>query len=792
MSLSDNDIGRIIPSIEGNIGSPGKVNISEIGSVLSQAGAALDMVRNSSFGSNLTNIAYIYNTSDSGAFGVFDPNIDRSVKVKIVEEELKKRGFGVRYEQGSLYAWSEDMNPDQVRDEMDKMYNDLDLKGGLVIGINAAKIMEIARKNFEDLSKQVQAGQFHPLDKSDFDLLVALHLGSTIVHESVHALGAKDEATPIAAQKKWTNEKISEINSQRQSQGKVPFEMGSDIYNASTKGWLYRAAQIVPFLEAVLPEAILQYFQKFDEIHNPVDKEPNDSIETILAKNEHNPVPSGFSINKGLSSDHSSDDLKKLTLQELLENSRPRPIIRPVRRTAGINSNIGGVNIGGPFIAIDEAIPRMLSGRDITDKIDYKEGEEPYWQTRYRPENVEYKTDRFGRLTYEYDTRFEMVDYNCNNPMTWSSLYAEDNVTGPWRKVASESSDISDDVKNKMLQSLRKIGFYKFEVKSGKRSAVRMYCASYMSDAVIRACGDMKVFTFPTDGHVAIWIAAPHVEKEQIVELEKAVESGDSDRIDGFMGTSARIAEKLSFIMTTAKSICMEHGISGVYAVGGLPRTMVGSGDFREVNDIDFTASHPTECLKLGGLLAEELSSNDMGVFLRTFTMSFSYEGMKMDFRGNYVPVDVRDLMRKNGIKVTPLNYDVYARDFTANSLLYDFMSNQIYDITELGIRDVRSKTVRTIFAPEEVIPRNPLIITRAIIMMLRGWTLVPELYDAISEKSQELASGNISPLRLAYEYEKISRYSDGEAMLKEFRLSWLKETWNRAKQENPQLFEEE
>lgn len=782
-------VDSVIPYIEQNIGSPSKVNIQEIASVLSQAGAALDMVRDSSFGSNLTNIAYVYNSSESGAFGVFDPKIDRSIKVKIVEDKLKQMGYDVKYENENLYAFSDNKSPEQVRNEMDKMYKDLDLKGGLVIGINASKILEISRKNFKELSEKMSKdGDFAPLDKSDFDILVALHLGSTIVHESVHALGAKDEAAPIQAQKKWTNEKLAQLNSERKSKGKIPFEMGGEIYNASSKMPI-KTSQIIPFLDAVLPEALLRSFNEFNEEYFHVNKNPNDSMETILSKNYHTSEYSDISMSDGLSKDYTDEEVKRQSLQEMLENNRPRPIIRPVK-TAGISSNLGGPNIGGPFYAVDENIPRVMDGRDIVDRIDYKDGEDPYWHKRYKPEHTSYTTDRYGRLTYKYDTYFTMVDFCNNNPMTWSSLYNEDNVTGPWRKVAAIVDESTDERKNLILQSMRKIGFYKFQVKSGKRPAVRMYCASYMSDAIEKACSDMKIYKFNHDEHDAIWIVAPHVKESKIIFMEKAIVEGDSESVDKFMNTSSRILDKISFILSEAKEICKEHGITDIYAVGGLPRTMVGSKDFREVNDIDFTSSHPTECLKLGGLLGEELNVSDMGVFLRTMTMSMSYEGMKMDFRGNFTPVDVRDIMRKNGIKVTALNYDVYARDFTVNSLLYDFINNKIYDITGMGVKDVENKTLKTIFDPEEIIPRNPLIITRAIIMALRGYKIVPELSDVMISKSDDLFSGSISGLRLAYEYDKIIKYEKGNELLKDYGLFRLKNVWKEAKKQNPKLFE--
>jgi len=165
---------------------------------------------------------------------------------------------------------------------------------------------------------------------------------------------------------------------------------------------------------------------------------------------------------------------------------------------------------------------------------------------------------------------------------------------------------------------------------------------------------------------------------------------------------------------------------------------------------------------------------------------------MKMDFRGYFSPFDVRPLLRKYNIPATPLNFDVYVRDFTVNSLLYSFDDNKIYDVTGQGVKDVKRKLVRTFFPPEEVIPYNPLTITRAIVMGLRGWTIDSDLSHVMKHHSDVVFSGQVSDERLAYEYEKIAGYEKGDEALKEYGLEKLKKIRDRVKAENPELFEED
>ena len=110
--------------------------------------------------------------------------------------------------------------------------------------------------------------------------------------------------------------------------------------------------------------------------------------------------------------------------------------------------------------------------------------------------------------------------------------------------------------------------------------------------------------------------------------------------------------------------------------------------------------------------------------------------------------------------------------------------------MTGRGVDDLNKKVIRTHFEPELIIPQNPLVITRAMIMNMRGYKIESSLYHAMKKLSHLVFTDSVSEVRLAYEYDKIISYEDGEYMLKEFGLSKLKEVSEKARVENPELFD--
>jgi hypothetical protein len=778
--------------------NPGSVDFSEIASS-SDVAKAVDWVLGSPYAHFLHDIAYIYNSNDSSSFGVFDPNLDESLKIQILKFLMEAEGYTTEIVENRLYAGKEGESKEEVTAKMQEVKGRLDQKGGLIHGINVSTIEAVSKQNSQDL--QAAGAQVDAQDESD---LFAMNIGATIVHEGVHAKGDKGEENPKRLQKAFGDYVMeSFINPRRAAEGKEPLNSENvDYYSpsghrsAGVSGEI-KTAQMEQTFRWTLIEPLLRLNYEHALVHYDLQKGKHDSMETLLDKNRKD--ASGWDLTKDTEEAALEVDRNPrqgtLSIEKLLDENRSHPLVGQLKH-AGINSNLGGLHISSPF-AIDEYLQRVWSwDRDFGDLVDYNSGEDPYWQMRYKPENKKLVKDRFGRWRYEYDARVKIVGPDsANSPTKWTSLFHETVNSSPWFKSSYASNDDPDTNKDKndVVSALRRVGYWKNLVRRGKKRSVRFLCdfesANFVSDALSDI--DFTIFKAP-DKRLAFWIHADDVSYEDLMRAEKTiVDQEDVDSYDDVVEFRKYLKMKITFIVKKCKELCRLHGIEDVFIVGGFPRVMMSSKDFLDVNDLDFTSPNPDECLKLGGLLAAELGATDVSMFHRTMTLNFSYDGVKMDFRGNFCPLDVRPILREHGLRTTPINFDVYARDFTINSLLYSIDDSKVYDVTGRGIDDIKAKSVKTIFAPEKVIPSNPLIITRALILNLKGYRLDPALSNAIREMKDLLFSGKVSEERLAYEYVKIEGYGeDGDYVLKDYGLEKLKKIKIDLEKEQPELFE--
>jgi hypothetical protein len=497
-----------------------------------------------------------------------------------------------------------------------------------------------------------------------------------------------------------------------------------------------------------------------------------------------------------------------------LRQNDVKPLILPIpkrsdlhgrlTKTAAWKSNIGGPKIGG-FVGymqgVNDAWIMPFEGDEIGENAQNDEvpGYTKYWRRRYdqRFGKGSFGKDRFGRLDWKMDVQIDVAAAEFRNrPTLWKDR------PSPWPgrpdiAVAQTKSHVQygeDEDKNYAIRILKKIGFCKNNILSGKRNVSRIVLHKSALNLAMQAVSDFPHLLFSNsknDDKFVLWLAG-NVSFEKIKELEDSINSGSNPEfVNSFVKLNERIKESIEKILSKCKILCKLHSINDVFVVGGFSRTIATDKNMFEVNDLDFTSPFPDDCLKLGGLLAADLGVSDIGYLHRTNTISFEYEGISMDFRGKFIPFDVRPLMREKGISVTPLHFDIYARDFTINSLLYSFMDNKIYDVSSMGMRDIEAKRLVTFFDPAVIIPVSPLIITRAIILNMRGYEITPDLDRAMRLHSSCLFNGELSEERLSYEYEKISGYSDGEYMLQEYGIEMLKDIRDKVAREQPELFEE-
>ena len=107
---------------------------------------------------------------------------------------------------------------------------------------------------------------------------------------------------------------------------------------------------------------------------------------------------------------------------------------------------------------------------------------------------------------------------------------------------------------------------------------------------------------------------------------------------------------------------------------------------------------------------------------------------------------------------------DAFRRDFTVNGLFYDASSRTILDYVD-GMRDIRSRTLRSIGDPNERFVEDPVRMLRAVVLAARlDLSIDPQVTAAIRRHRGELTHS--SPARLIEELYKVARSGSAERIV--------------------------
>lgn len=248
------------------------------------------------------------------------------------------------------------------------------------------------------------------------------------------------------------------------------------------------------------------------------------------------------------------------------------------------------------------------------------------------------------------------------------------------------------------------------------------------------------------------------------------------------IGNIMSSTSKFKRIVKEVASIALSYGIKNSYVVGGYPRSIIMGTTKDDVHDLDFASAWPGEATKLGTLVASELVGDLPEIYHRTGTIKFTYEDVDLEFQGTLGSVaETQPIMSeliKYGIAVSPLTLNIYARDFTINTLIQDLNNLQIYDITGFGVIDIENGLIRSAINPSVMAKINTLIILRAIRFSLRyNFRIVDSLSETI-DQYKHLLLKKYTPERLQIEVLKMlqENYEGTLYMLKKYRLEQVLE----------------
>lgn len=191
-----------------------------------------------------------------------------------------------------------------------------------------------------------------------------------------------------------------------------------------------------------------------------------------------------------------------------------------------------------------------------------------------------------------------------------------------------------------------------------------------------------------------------------------------------------------------------------VFAVGGFCRNLLMGKPHPPDNDIDFMADEYGG-LKLAGMLASNFKS-PIQFYHRTGTAQIEHNGVNLEFQAFRPKYEILEEMRKMNVPQNILYLNVFSRDFTINSILYGLRTNKIYDLTEMGIDDLKMGLLRTPIVSDVAVKVDPIIILRAIMFKNRYDFQIDEELDIAMRKYSDTIMNNISKERFNIAIDKI------------------------------------
>jgi poly(A) polymerase len=195
-------------------------------------------------------------------------------------------------------------------------------------------------------------------------------------------------------------------------------------------------------------------------------------------------------------------------------------------------------------------------------------------------------------------------------------------------------------------------------------------------------------------------------------------------------------------------------GYLGYLVGGGVRDLMLG----RTPKDFDIsTSAHPNQVKRL---------FRNCFIVGRRFRLAHVRFGKKVvevsTFRKLAEPEQGEDLLIKRDNTFGTPEEDAFRRDFTVNALFYDIATFSVIDYVD-GLRDLESRTIRTIGDPGVRFREDPVRMLRAVALACRlGFTIDPDSIEAIRALRAEILKS--SPARVLEELYKILRQGAARA----------------------------
>lgn len=202
---------------------------------------------------------------------------------------------------------------------------------------------------------------------------------------------------------------------------------------------------------------------------------------------------------------------------------------------------------------------------------------------------------------------------------------------------------------------------------------------------------------------------------------------------------------KLKELLKDINDLGRKTGCSTMYICGGLPRDKA-LNRMNLLVDIDITTGDET----IGKLAYETLRHFSKIYNIKAKTSSdghqtIFFKNMKLDFSSNFITPNIENILKK---KMSPLEKEMYSRDFNINSLLLSVDFKDIIDVTGKGLPDIRKKIIDTCLEPEITFKSNKNRVVRAVYMASKlDFKIADRVKDYIKSNPDSIKFGENSVL---------------------------------------------
>ena len=809
--------GNVPEYAEQFIGTP-SVDASQISGSFRGTSEAIQLV-NMFSSEYLKNIAFIFNFAKGGAFGVYVPALDKAIKTNLLKRKLEQKGYEIQNENNMLVAYPKDKEADQIKvdEDIKGLWQQIESGGGTAIGLNVSGIVNATNQNVNKILSDIKNQDPNvPSEISQIltDILGTYHLAATIVHEAAHSKGAMDEGPAEAEEAKfrqWAQttyvnpEYKKRLQNASLEQYYTPLSVGHESIHAQRRTW-YKSAQFQAHMSGSVMNS-----PTGSDIQGRYNTQGNYNTATpdwtmLLNQQNNDPMDRRLDITRsnqeylasGLSQGHDiiEEQLRKQTafdskpnvklimeellepsrdesiaytsLEMLLENQRPRPLMVPISkgnkiekikssstnslrellgmtkqaRKAGDNFMFGWMN--NLDISDGSSIPglgdRVMAWDDRDE--DFAWGDKDIRsQPRYNPEY-----DIKGFYYRWIEPRFK--------PQLFDDMTQDYSNISPAKRFAQTTEKQLDPDIIKILQILKLI---EQSLLNNKIKATRIVTNKIISEFLVKMMPKeaimVKIYDLPLNAidnwedACAIWFFNENMKESDIDKCENYFQDKDvtdetREMAESTIGIKEKRNQNIQTIITKAKEICKSlncYEENELHLIGEYPRKQY-TKDSSLISKLEFASRSPSTCQKIGYILMDELEvfSEDIYESAR-FGLTFVYKGIQVDFSKSAYRPNMKEFIQsvdEENIK-NPLIRSALNKDFTINTLAINIITGAFVDVLGRSLDDIDNKTLSTVLDSDTVIKLNPTIIVRAIAHKLAGYELDQELTTAIIANSK-------------------------------------------------------